>query len=210
MHPWQICLAACILLPTAAASAHDHAAMPARTAADEMTASTITYSRSGQSYLVPGLVLLDSTGEPVPLRALLDRGIPTLLQFIFTTCTTICPIMGATFAAAQTELDASDGEHQLVSISIDPEHDVPEVMAAYARSLGATGQWWFLTGSADDVARVLAAFDARLPGGSKMYQQPLTFLRAGGRGPWIRLQSLLGAAELVAEYHRLVHAGRSP
>jgi protein SCO1/2 len=183
--------------------------MPVSTAVDEMAAPTATYSRGEQSYLVPDLTLVDSRGEPVPLRALLDRGMPTLLQFVFTTCTTICPIMGAAFADAQDELDALGSEHQLVSISIDPEHDVPGVLAAYARSLRATGQWRFLTGSVDDIAHVLAAFDASLPGGNRMYQQPLTYLRASAGGPWVRLQGLLGTAELVAEYRRVVHAGLS-
>lgn len=178
--------------------------MSAGTAVDDLAASAATYSRHEQRYLVPDLTLRDAGGDPVPLRGLLDQDMPTLLQFIFTTCTTICPIMGATFASAQAQLDAIGVEHQLVSISIDPEHDVPQVLAAYAQALGATGRWRFLTGSAGDVTRVLAAFDAGLPGNDKMYHQPVTYLRAGGTGPWIRLRGLLGAAELAAEYRRVV------
>ena len=197
-----------LLLP-ASAPAHDHAAMPAGTAVDHMAASVVAYSRDEQPYSIPDLTLRDVAGEPVPLRGLLDRGMPTLLQFIFTTCTTICPIMGATFASAQGELDAIGVDYQLVSISIDPEHDVPEVLAAYDESLGATGQWRFLTGSAGDIERVLAAFDASLPGNSKMYHRPATYLRASGNGPWVRLRGLLGAAELVAEFRGVVRAGPS-
>ncbi|MFY9826559.1 MAG: SCO family protein, partial [Thermoanaerobaculia bacterium] len=124
------------------------------------------------------------------------------LQFIFTTCPSICPVLTATLAAAREELG---NEVRLVSISIDPEFDTPARLRDYARRFTAGPGWRFLTGSRDDVAAVQKAFDAYRP--NKMQHEPLTFLRAGPGEPWVRLAGPITPAELVAEVRRL--AGRA-
>jgi len=68
--------------------------------------------------------------------------------FIFTRCPSACPMITATMSGMQPELE--DTDIRLVSVSVDPEHDTPEVLDAFARQYGADPErWWFLTGSKD-------------------------------------------------------------
>jgi protein SCO1/2 len=154
------------------------------------------YDRSEHAYAVPAVTLTDQQGRSVRLDALLNQPEPVVVQFIFTTCSTVCPIMTATLRAARKQLDSA----RLVSISIDPEHDTPSRLADYARRFDAGSRWTFLTGAAGDIATVQRAFAADSP--TKMTHRPLTFLRAAGRRSWIRLDGPSSAAELVAEYRR--------
>jgi protein SCO1/2 len=155
------------------------------------------YTRSVHKYAPPSVRLLDTTGRPVRFDALLDTPDPVVLQFIFTSCTTICPILTATLAAAQDQFGPGV---RLISISIDPENDTPARLAQYAARFRAHKDWIFLTGAQKDVTAVQRAFDAEDNG--KMNHRPVTFLRAAAIGRWVRLEGLTSTAELVGEYHR--------
>jgi protein SCO1 len=160
------------------------------------------YSRYVKSYDPPAVTLVDSAGRAAPLTSVLNGSGPVLLQFIFTSCTTICPVMSSTFSAAQDRLRAASPRLRMVSISIDPEHDTPTLLAEYAKRFKAGPQWLFLTGSAKDIAALQRAFETDQ--GSKMSHLPLTFLRSAPGDPWVRLDGLMSASDLVAEYHRLI------
>ena len=160
------------------------------------------YTRAFATYAPPDVTLTDAGGARVRLASVLGGEGPVMLQFIFTTCPTVCPVMSATFAAAQTRLGPEAGKVRLVSISIDPEHDTPERLREYARRFKAGPRWLFLTGELNDVVSVRKAFDA-YPGDNKMRHEPLTFIRRSPGEPWVRLDGLTGAAQLVGEYERL-------
>ncbi len=151
-----------------------------------------------ESYRVPPVTLIDSNGRQVALPSLVDRDGPVVFQFIFTTCTTICPVMSATLAGAHSKLKGV----RIVSVTIDPEHDTPARLQEYARSLKASPDWFFLTGNIADIIAVQDAFRANR--GNKMRHVPLTFLRASREQPWVRLDGLMSATQLLSEYHRLV------
>lgn len=146
----------------------------------------------------PAVTLIDSRGERVTLAAVLDSPGPVVLQFIFTTCPSVCPLLSTTLSAAQGELGAGV---RLVSISIDPEYDTPARLRDYARRFKAGPRWRFLTGSREDVAAVQKAFGAWRA--NKMSHEPLTYLRLTSDQPWVALAGPLGAADLVAEVRRL-------
>jgi len=160
------------------------------------------YTRTVAAYAPPDVTLADVSGAKVKLSSVLEGEGPVMLQFIFTTCPTVCPVMSATFAAAQTRLGPESGKVRMVSISIDPEHDTPERLREYARRFKAGPRWLFLTGELNDIVSVRKAFDA-YPGDNKMRHQPLTFLRLSAGNPWVRLDGLTSAAQLVGEYERL-------
>jgi protein SCO1/2 len=147
------------------------------------------------------VTLLDQDGKRVPLAEALAPGGPVALNFIFTTCTSICPVMSATFASLRRQLGADGEDLRMVSISIDPEHDRPAQLAAYARRFEADGRWRFYTGTAADVRTVLAAFDV-LPS-DKTAHQPVTMFRAAGARDWIRIDGLASAAALAGELRQL-------
>jgi cytochrome oxidase Cu insertion factor (SCO1/SenC/PrrC family) len=162
------------------------------------------YSRSAADYRPPDVTLVDPSGARVRLATELAAGGPVLLQFIFTTCSTVCPVLSGTFAAVQEKLP----EVRLLSISIDPEVDTPARLAEYGRRFQAGPHWRLLGGRLDDVIAVERAFDAYR--GNKMRHEPLTFLHPGPRRPWLRLEGFLSAAELTAEVRRAAAAAASP
>ena len=159
------------------------------------------FTRTTAVYAPPDVTLTDASGAKVRLASALGHEGPILLQFIFTTCPTICPVMSATFAAAQEKLGPDLDRVRMISITIDPEQDTPSRLGEYARKFKARRQWLFLTGDTESIVAVQKAFDAYR--GNKMRHEPLTFLRAGPGKPWVRLDGLMSAAQLFDEYKKL-------
>lgn len=159
------------------------------------------YQTSEAQYAVPDVSLIDADGNDVALRPFLQADGPVLLQFVFVTCSTICPLLSASLASAQAELDnLSAGKYRLISISIDPEQDTPEQLTGYAKRFKAGGNWHFLTGNPKDIKAIQKAFDATYTGDNKMYHKPLTFMRQAPGSAWRRIHGPLGKHELIAEY----------
>ena len=92
---------------------------------------------------LPELELLDSAGRPVRRADLAGR--PFVADFIFTRCAVYCPRLTAEMKALGPRLPAGV---RRVSITVDPEHDRPEILADYERKwdVGASEDWLFLTG----------------------------------------------------------------
>ncbi len=151
------------------------------------------------SYQVPDVTLRDQRDEPVRLAELLATPAPVLVQFIFTSCATICPVLSATVADLQRRLDARQRDYRLLSISIDPEYDTPARLAEYARRHGAGPDWHFLTGERRTIRKVVAAFDALYRSDNKTYHQPYTFLRATQGSRWLRLEGFASGERLTRE-----------
>jgi len=161
-----------------------------------------SYTRTVEPYAVPNLTLLDQAGQSVDLTELLAGSQPVALNFIFTTCTTICPVMAATFSKLQRELGDDVGDLQFVSISIDPEFDRPEVLATYAGRFRAEERWSFLTGTQEQITSVLQSFNALT--GSKVNHRPLTFFKMPEDEAWVRIEGLPRASTLADEYRQMV------
>lgn len=103
-------------------------------------------------YEVPEFKLTDQTGNPFGTEQL--RGRVWLANFIFTRCVLSCPMQTTKMAALIEELDALEGGEEItyVSISVDPEHDSPEVLRTYGAQYDVDpARWRFLTGERDDI-----------------------------------------------------------
>lgn len=157
-------------------------------------------------YRAPDVVLRDRDGKEVRLLEVLEPGEGVvLLDFVFTTCSTICPVMTATFSTLQGGLADLGRPVRLVSISIDPQFDTPEVLRGYAERVGARPGWTFLTGTPDDVDAVVRAFDCLSR--SKMGHRPFTYVAIGGTPGWTRYEGLAGAAPLEAAVRAALASG---
>ena len=152
-------------------------------------------------YTIPEVMLIESDGSQKLLSETFDSNKPVMLNFIFTTCTAICPTMSATFAQVASQMDAGGEIMQLVSISVDPEHDTPEKLTEYAKQFKAGPQWRLFTGTANNSILAQRAFDAYR--GDKMNHLPLFFIHAPGSDKWARVEGLASADELVMEYRML-------
>jgi protein SCO1 len=110
----------------------------------------------------PDFTLLNQEGERFVSTAL--RGKIVVLDFIYTTCTDVCPLFTANFAQLQRTLkNENKGAIFFVSITTDPEVDSPKVLKAYARRYGADFQSWaFLTGTEAQLKEVWKGFGIRV------------------------------------------------
>jgi len=158
------------------------------------------YTRSVHTYEIPQLYLIDMDNNKVSLTEALAGEGPVMLNFIFTTCTTICPVLSATFSQVQRELGTEAKNVRMISVTIDPEQDTPERLKKYATRFKAKPGWVFLTGDLADIIATQEAFDAYR--GDKMNHEPLTFLRLTPDDPWTRLEGFASASEVIAEYHQ--------
>ncbi|HEY6064955.1 MAG TPA: SCO family protein [Thermoanaerobaculia bacterium] len=107
---------------------------------------------------VPDFALTDQTGRTVRFSAL--RGEPVAVTFLYTRCpvANACPLTATRFAKLDSLLKEK-GFGKLVTITVDPEHDTPKVLADYARHLGADPKRWkFLTGDPKAIAEVASNF----------------------------------------------------
>ena len=98
---------------------------------------------------LPAFALIDQAGAPMTLERL--RGSVWIVGFVFTRCAGQCPLITSRMARLQRAL-AGEPELHLVSFSVDPAHDTPEILAAYARRLGAGDRWHWVTGEPGAVA----------------------------------------------------------
>lgn len=181
-------------------------AVPTSWAAESKAAATWVggdnYQRSLRSYTVPDVVLTDADNRTVRLRELLSNDEPVMLNFVFTTCSTICPIMVRVFAEVPARLGAPSSQRlRMVSISLDPENDTPAQLKRYAAHVGAGPRWQFLTGRLQDIKAVQMAFGSYR--GDKMSHEPVTLLRQGSGKPWVRIDGFAGPDELVLELRKI-------
>ncbi|RJX34711.1 MAG: SCO family protein [Desulfurivibrio sp.] len=160
------------------------------------TAAAAKYQRSEIKVSVPDVVLTDQDDNKVPLRSLLEGKGPLVLDFIYASCSTICPILSAGYANLQNKLGPDSGI-QLVSITIDPENDNPAVLKKHLERYGAQPGWIFLTGSRKDINKVLDAYNAYFF--DKMWHQPLNFIRTTEEGKWLRLDGIISGSDLLQE-----------
>lgn len=96
--------------------------------------------------------LTERSGRTVTDRDL--EGRVWVVDFFFTTCTGPCPVMAPNMRRLQDELEGTPV--RLVSISVDPQIDTPEVLRTYANAYTADPErWWFLTGDAEATYRLI-------------------------------------------------------
>jgi protein SCO1/2 len=165
-------------------------------------------SRTTASYAIPDIRLIRQDGAVVNLRSELGDDRPVVLAFIYTSCTTVCPLTSHTLSELQSKLGSDRDRVHLVSISIDPEQDTPARLRDYAKNFGAGPEWQHYTGTREASEAVQRAFDVYR--GAKMDHSPATLIRPAPGAPWVRIGGFATADQLYAELPNLatLHAAR--
>jgi protein SCO1/2 len=145
---------------------------------------------------IPDVPVVDQDGKAVRFYSDLVKDRVVAVNFVFTTCTTICPPMGANFAKLQKLLgDRAGREVHLISVSVDPTTDTPERMKAWAQKFGAGPGWTLVTGDRDQITRLLKSlgvYTANIADHS-----PLVLLGNDARHQWTRAYGLAAPAKLA-------------
>jgi protein SCO1 len=141
---------------------------------------------------VPDVPVVDQNGRSLRFYSDLVKGRTVVINFIFTTCTTICPQLTLAMRRTQEVLGQRVGRDVfLLSISVDPATDVPERLRTFASKFDARPGWTFVTGRHGDISRLLKAL-GNAGGGSDHTTTILIGNEAAGH--WVRSSGLASVA----------------
>lgn len=145
---------------------------------------------------VPDTTVYDQNGRRLRFYTDLVKGKTVAINFIFTTCTTICPPLTATFRRVQQTLGERVGKDvQLISISVDPTTDVPERLKEFSAKFKAEPGWTFVTGSKPEIDELLGALGGYVA--DKNDHTPLILIGNEVAGFWTRTYGLAPATQIV-------------
>ena len=155
---------------------------------------------------LPDTVLTDQNGKAVRFKADVMADRLVAINFVYTTCTTVCPVQSALFADLQQRLGERAGRDvSLISVSVDPLRDTPLRLKEFAARYKAGPGWSFLTGSRQSVDEVLKAFDVYTP---NFADHPAAVLVGDPRsGEWVRYFGFPSTDQLISRMKEL-QAGR--
>ena len=157
---------------------------------------------------IPDVTVLDQDGTPKRFYTDLVKDKVVAVNFVFTTCTTICPPMGANFAKLQKLLGERAGQDvHLISVSVDPNTDTPERMKAWGQKFGAAPGWTLVTGDREEITHLLKSLGVYTA--SIADHSPLVLLGNDARHQWTRAYGLAAPAKL-ADLISDMTAGASP
>lgn len=159
----------------------------------------VTEERSDSSALssprIPDLVVKDQNGNSRNFYRDLVKDKVVAINFVFTTCTAICPSLTATFRRLQQELEKQSLSVTLISISVDPATDTPERLHEFASRYKAGPGWTFVTGEAANIDLLLKEFGVAVS--DKNDHTPMILIGNDEAGYWTRAYGLTAPLELV-------------
>lgn len=146
--------------------------------------------------------LVDQEGHSVKFASQAVGNHIVAINFIYTSCNTLCPLASAIFKQLQDKLAKRLGRDiWLISISLDPLTDTPARLKEYANKYHSNSGWLWLTGSASDVEQVLTGLGTT----SANFREhaPLTLIGDGKNGTWIQFNAITGPEQIRAELERM-------
>jgi protein SCO1/2 len=184
------CVAAPYATSFAAEMTHDHSnhAHPAPDA---------PVKRSVVEVKVAPTPMVRQDGTATTFARELEGSKPTIVAFIYTSCTTVCPVTSQILSKTQDLLGKDLAGSRILSVSIDPEYDTAERLLAYGKKYDALPQWQHYSGTQANSVTIQKAFSAYR--GDKMNHIPLIFIQGGSGKPWVRLEGFPSAEQVVQE-----------
>lgn len=144
---------------------------------------------------IPNARILDQNGRQLNFYNDLIRGKTVAINFIFTTCTTVCPPLTATFRKVQQTAAERGLDIRLVSVSVDPVVDTPERLRAFAEKFKVDQGWTFVTGEKGEIDSLLQALGASV--GNKNDHTPMILIGNDSVDYWTRAYGLSPPSRLL-------------
>lgn len=159
-------------------------------------ASESTTELSGfSSSKIPDTQVLDQYGKSRSFYSDLIKGKTVAINFLFTTCTAICPSLAATFRRVQQEAAERGIEVELISISVDPSTDTPERLHDFAEKFKAGPGWTFVTGDKARIDSVLQTLGAAVS--NKNDHTPMILIGNDESDHWTRAYGLTSPVKIL-------------
>ena len=192
---WAALLGALALGPTQAAD-HQHHRPPEAAAAAKKVAGEAVQVKLNDT------ALTDQFGRAVRLKTDVIADRIVVVDFIYTTCTTICPVASALLQQVQTQLGERVGRDvRLVTVTVDPVRDTPARLKEYGARFGSGPGWVWLTGSKPQVDEVTRAFGAWTPNFEN--HPPVVMVGDPKNGKWVRFYGFPSPDQLAATVREL-------
>lgn len=144
---------------------------------------------------IPDIPVQDQNGKSLNFYTDLVKGKVVAINFVFTTCTTICPPLTATFRKMQQLLAEQNATVQLISISVDPAIDTPERLHDFAAKFKAEPGWAFVTGNTSDINSLLQQLGVAVT--NKNDHTPMILIGNDATQYWTRAYGLSSPTSLV-------------
>ena len=146
-----------------------------------------------EAIAVPDVEVVNQHGTPLRFYSDLVKGKVVVINFIFTSCTTVCPVMGVSFASLRK---LTPDSVQLISVSVDPDVDTPARLREWAGRFDVGPRWTLVTGARREINQLLTAMNVFAP--DRADHATAILIGNGGPGPaWIRASGLAPAAKLA-------------
>ena len=158
-------------------------------------APPVETASTGTALRIPDVNVLDQNGKALNFYTDLVKGKVVAINFVFTTCTTICPPLTATFRRVQQQLAEQNSSAQLISISVDPAIDTPERLRDFAAKFKAEPGWAFVTGNTSDINSLLQQLGVAVT--NKNDHTPMILIGNDETGYWTRAYGLSSPTSLV-------------
>lgn len=150
---------------------------------------------SFSSAKIPNTRILDQNGKQLNFYNDLIKGRTVAINFIFTTCTTVCPPLTATFRKVQQTAAQRGIDVKLVSVSVDPVIDTPERLRAFAEKFNADQSWTFVTGEKGEIDSLLQSLGVAVT--DKNDHTPMILIGNDSLDYWTRAYGLSSPTKLV-------------
>jgi cytochrome oxidase Cu insertion factor (SCO1/SenC/PrrC family)/cytochrome c2 len=153
-------------------------------------------NRWGANY-IPNVPVIDQNGRTLHFYDDVIKGKIVVISFIYTRCQDLCPLTTARMAQLEDKLDGAVGRDLFfVSMTVDPEHDTPERMKAFADAFDAGPGWLFLTGKVEDIRAINYKFGDRSDRGLGDHRNEI-ILGNDAIGDWQRASALGDLGDLA-------------
>ena len=147
--------------------------------------------------------LLDQNGKSVQFKTDVIGEHIVVMNFVYTTCTTQCPLNSQLLSHVQKNLSKEEYEKvQLVSLSVDPGTDTPERLKNYAEKIGAGPGWTWLTGHRPEVNQLLNALGVYTP--DFKIHPSVVLVGDGKTGNWTRFYGTPDPDQLLSKVQELM------
>jgi protein SCO1 len=154
----------------------------------------------------PNVLLINQDKKKVRFYDDLIKGKIVVIQFMFSNCERLCPMVTPNLVQVQKELrKRSPDEVSIISITVDPDRDTPEVLNAYAKKFHVKAGWQFLTGSKSDTERIRRELGLYYPEDQQFEHMNMITIGKEPTGQWLSMRALNKPDVIVYTVLRLTH-----
>ncbi|HMB73906.1 MAG TPA: SCO family protein [Gammaproteobacteria bacterium] len=159
----------------------------------------------GAEITIPDVRLTTQHNEEVLLGSDVVNDRIVVMDFVYTTCTTVCPVLSAIFSQVAEGLGERLGsEVVLVSLTVDPLRDTPEQLLAYSKKFGVERGWTWLTSDKSTMDTVLKQLGSYTP---NFEDHPsMVLVGDGSTGEWSRFVGFPGVNQILGKVDELAAA----